>query len=58
MKQYNQQLDSFRGIAVLLVIISHWFSNKHFLNLYSANGIFGVTLLFVLSGFLNRKYFV
>jgi len=50
--EYFSQLDSLRAIAVLMVIISHWFSNEHFLNRYSANGILGVTLFFVLSGFL------
>lgn len=51
-EQYFPQLDSLRAIAVLLVIISHWFANEHFLNRYIANGILGVTLFFVLSGFL------
>jgi peptidoglycan/LPS O-acetylase OafA/YrhL len=46
------QLDALRTIAVLLVIVSHWFSHQHFLNRYTSNGILGVTLFFVLSGFL------
>lgn len=46
------QLDSLRAIAVILVIISHWFAREHFFNRYSDNGILGVTLFFVLSGFL------
>jgi peptidoglycan/LPS O-acetylase OafA/YrhL len=50
--QYFSQLDSLRAIAVLMVIISHWFSKEHFLNRYTANGVNGVTLFFVLSGFL------
>ncbi|HET9055404.1 MAG TPA: acyltransferase [Chitinophagaceae bacterium] len=49
---FYPQLDTLRGIAVLLVIISHWFSKEHFLNRYSDNGVLGVTLFFVLSGFL------
>lgn len=49
---FYPQLDSLRAIAVILVIISHWFSEKHFLNRYTANGNLGVTLFFVLSGFL------
>lgn len=49
---FYPQLDSLRAIAVLLVIISHWFSKKHFLNRFSDNGVLGVTLFFVLSGFL------
>ena len=50
--EYFSQLDSLRAIAVLMVIISHWFSSEHFLNRYTANGVIGVTLFFVLSGFL------
>ncbi|MEJ8842207.1 acyltransferase [Lacibacter sp. H375] len=49
---YMSQLDSLRAIAVILVIISHWFSGEHFFNRYTANGTLGVTLFFVLSGFL------
>ena len=51
-RQYYPQLDSLRAIAVLLVIVSHWFTQEHFLNRYTANGILGVVLFFVLSGFL------
>jgi peptidoglycan/LPS O-acetylase OafA/YrhL len=50
--RYYPQLDSLRAIAVILVIFSHWFSKNHFINRYSENGILGVTLFFVLSGFL------
>jgi peptidoglycan/LPS O-acetylase OafA/YrhL len=50
--EYFSQLDSLRAIAVLMVIISHWFSKEHFLNRYTSNGVIGVTLFFVLSGFL------
>ena len=50
--EYFSQLDSLRAIAVIMVIISHWFSNEHFLNRFTANGVNGVTLFFVLSGFL------
>jgi peptidoglycan/LPS O-acetylase OafA/YrhL len=49
---YCPQLDSLRAIAVILVIISHWFDSTHFLNRYTSNGSLGVTLFFVLSGFL------
>jgi peptidoglycan/LPS O-acetylase OafA/YrhL len=52
MKSYFPQLDNLRGIAVLLVIISHWFDKEHFINLYLDNGAIGVTIFFVLSGFL------
>lgn len=50
--KYMPQLDCLRSIAVFLVIISHWFSEKHILNRYTPNGQLGVTLFFVLSGFL------
>jgi peptidoglycan/LPS O-acetylase OafA/YrhL len=50
--RYYPQLDSLRAIAVILVILAHWFSKDHFINRYSENGILGVTLFFVLSGFL------
>src|SRR5438105_11085010 len=49
---YMPQLDSLRAFAVLLVIISHWFSRQHFLNRFADNCILGVTLFFVLSGYL------
>ena len=52
---YMPQLDSLRAIAVILVLISHWFSDKHFLNRYTGTGILGVTLFFVLSGFLITR---
>lgn len=51
-EDFYPQLDSLRAIAVSMVIISHWFSHEHFLNRYTANGVIGVTLFFVLSGFL------
>jgi peptidoglycan/LPS O-acetylase OafA/YrhL len=49
---YMPQLDSLRAFAVTLVIISHWFDKNHFLNRFTPNGTLGVTLFFVLSGFL------
>lgn len=57
-RDFYPQLDSLRAIAVLLVIISHWFSKDHFLNRYSANGVWGVTLFFVLSGFLISRILI
>jgi peptidoglycan/LPS O-acetylase OafA/YrhL len=51
-QKYFPALDSLRAIAVLLVIISHWFPLNNFLNRYSYNGIIGVTIFFVLSGYL------
>ncbi|MTI32372.1 acyltransferase family protein [Xanthovirga aplysinae] len=49
--KYIKQLDSLRAIAVILVIISHWFSETHILN-HLPNGKIGVDMFFVLSGFL------
>ena len=52
LNKFYPKLDSLRAIAVILVIISHWFSSQHFINRYTSNGTIGVTLFFVLSGFL------
>jgi peptidoglycan/LPS O-acetylase OafA/YrhL len=49
---YFSQFDVLRAFAVILVIISHWFGPNHFLNHFKTNGIIGVTLFFVLSGYL------
>ena len=46
------QLDALRAIAVLLVVIDHWFSKYHIFNRFTDNGSLGVTLFFVLSGYL------
>lgn len=51
-KAYMPQLDTLRTFAVLLVITAHWMPAQSFMNKYTANGILGVTLFFVLSGFL------
>jgi len=51
-KGYMPQLDTLRAMAVLLVIIAHWLPMENVLNRYFPNGICGVTLFFVLSGFL------
>ncbi|MFN4006510.1 MAG: acyltransferase family protein [Chitinophagaceae bacterium] len=48
---YIKQLDALRGLAVLLVIISHWLPKSHVLNTVP-NGKIGVDIFFVLSGFL------
>lgn len=50
--RFIPQLDFLRAVAVILVIISHWFGDHHFLNRYTPNGPIGVTLFFVLSGYL------
>ncbi|HET7898547.1 MAG TPA: acyltransferase, partial [Flavisolibacter sp.] len=52
--KYIKQLDSLRAIAVILVIITHWFPEGHPLNFYT--GVFnGVDIFFVLSGFLITR---
>lgn len=50
--RFIPQLDFLRAIAVILVIVSHWFGEKHFLNQIMPNGPIGVTLFFVISGYL------
>ena len=51
---YIKQLDSVRAIAVILVIITHWFPETNKLNIYTS--IFnGVDIFFVLSGFLITR---
>ena len=51
---YIKQLDSVRAIAVLLVIITHWFPETNQLNIYTS--VFnGVDVFFVLSGFLITR---
>ncbi|GJL55962.1 MAG: acyltransferase [Nitrospirales bacterium] len=46
--QYRPQLDSLRAIAVLAVLVHHYYPGSEFLGL----GYYGVRLFFVLSGFL------
>ncbi len=48
---YIPQFDSIRAIAVILVIIHHWFETNKVLNFFP-NGALGVNMFFVLSGFL------
>lgn len=50
-KDYIPQFDSLRAIAVLLVIIHHWFSESAIHYIFP-NGQLGVNIFFVLSGFL------
>ena len=52
--KYIKQLDSLRGIAVLLVIITHWFPEGHPLHDYTSF-FNGVDIFFVLSGFLITR---
>lgn len=49
--KYIKQLDSIRAIAVLLVILTHWFPEGHPLNKYTSF-FNGVDIFFTLSGFL------
>lgn len=52
---YNKQLDSIRGIAVLMVVASHWIAKDIYALTpfrLSVLGSFGVDAFFVLSGFL------
>jgi peptidoglycan/LPS O-acetylase OafA/YrhL len=49
---YYPSLDTLRAIAIIMVIISHWLPYYHPLNTFLPLGPMGVTLFFVLSGFL------
>src|SRR5688572_26501202 len=51
---YIKQLDGLRAIAVLLVIITHWFPEGHPLNTYTSF-FNGVDIFFALSGFLITR---
>ncbi|HMQ70323.1 MAG TPA: acyltransferase [Ignavibacteria bacterium] len=51
---YMPQLDSLRAFAVLFVLIQHWLTDRTWL-LSVPFGMIGVTLFFVLSGFLISK---
>lgn len=48
---YMPQLDALRAFAVFFVLIQHWLTDRTWL-LYVPFGMIGVTLFFVLSGFL------
>jgi peptidoglycan/LPS O-acetylase OafA/YrhL len=48
---YFPQLDGIRTLAVLMVMVSHWYRGSNFPLLYFG-GAMGVGLFFVLSGFL------
>lgn len=51
---YNPQLDGIRFIAIVLVLVYHWFPLGSNLNILE-NGPLGVTIFFVLSGFLITR---
>jgi len=55
--QYIKQLDSFRALAVIFVIINHWNPYDNFLKIVPNwfLGSLGVDMFFVLSGFLISK---
>jgi len=46
---WRPELDGIRGLAVIIVVISHWLEPT---GVFEAGGQVGVTLFFVLSGFL------
>jgi peptidoglycan/LPS O-acetylase OafA/YrhL len=48
------QLDGIRGIAVLMVIVSHWLPHNRLVAFLPLGGI-GVDIFFVLSGFLITR---
>ena len=49
--KYIPALDGIRALAILLVLLFHWFPVDHWVNVLP-NGPIGVTLFFVLSGYL------
>lgn len=49
--KYIPALDGVRAIAILLVLVFHWFPEGVGINILP-NGPIGVTLFFVLSGYL------
>jgi peptidoglycan/LPS O-acetylase OafA/YrhL len=53
-QEYLSQLDGLRAIAITLVLLYHWFPENEGINIM-ANGPLGVTLFFVLSGFLITR---
>ena len=55
--KYMPQLDSLRTFAVLLVMIGHYFPEDMWIN-FTPNGKLGVTLFFVLSGFLITQILI
>ena len=53
--KYVKQLDSIRAIAVLLVIVFHWFPKPVLAGVQFKYGHIGVEIFFVLSGFLITR---
>lgn len=50
---YLPQLDGVRALAVLLVVVQHWVANPF--NMGAPFGFIGVTMFFVLSGYLISR---
>ena len=58
-RQFYTSLEGFRGLAVLLVLISHLLINTYFPNLiFLKLGFLGVNFFFVLSGFLITEILI
>lgn len=53
---YFPQLDGVRAIAVALVLVQHWITNP--LNVPAPFGFLGVTIFFVLSGYLISRILI
>jgi peptidoglycan/LPS O-acetylase OafA/YrhL len=53
LETYLPQLDGVRAIAVLLVVVQHWVANPF--SLGAPFGFIGVTMFFVLSGYLISR---
>ena len=54
MSGYMPQLDALRALAVMLVILFHWFPTGEGIN-WLPNGTIGVMIFFVISGFLITR---
>ena len=55
--KYIKSIDSIRAIAVLLVIVGHWFGGNHKLSIITGI-VNGVDIFFVLSGFLITRILI
>src|SRR5690349_14285354 len=54
---YVVQIDALRAFAVFLVFVFHWWPLSSVFNILP-NGLIGVTLFFVLSGFLITRILI